>query len=113
MISIGGYDHRSWDKYKLKEYGDFAEKCTAVETYVYGDDTTAGWWYYVDEEIHEVPDEGKFRTVYEGTWGSTHSPGASHFTHAGLYDVDDEEEMKDFEDYVRHLKDSETQGTVL
>lgn len=74
-------DHRSWEAAGLKDFGDFAECISEVDIRPDGFDVTAGTWFYADDDT---------LTIYQGTFGNDHSPGADHYTSADIYDDPDE-----------------------
>ena len=102
-LSFTASDYRSWAAYGLADYGDFAECVTDINQHDDGFDQTAGEWYYVADDVLVVPDQGSFRVIYGGSWGNYNSPGASHYTHAELYDVADDDDMREFTDRVAEL----------
>src|SRR5262249_10336738 len=95
-LSFCAWNHREWNAYGLADYGDFAECVTDCNQQEWNDHTTGEWWYIPDEP-HTVTDQGTFRVIYRGTWGNDNSPGASSYTHADLFDVNDADDMAEFE----------------
>lgn len=82
-----GFNHAEWEKAGLKDFGDFAEcvtYCNQMEDYA---DSLQGEWWYADDDT---------LTIYHGTFGNDHSPGASIYTHAEVYDND-----QDYRDQVK------------
>lgn len=102
-ISISGSNSRDWAAYGLKDYSDFSECTTDINQRDIGD-CTEGEWFYIDDDLHIVEEQGTFRVIYHGTWGNYNSPGASHYTHADLYDINDPDDMAEFEDYKASLE---------
>lgn len=97
-IEYRASDHRDWESAGLKEFGDFAE---CVEYRLeresgYGD--TEGSWFYGDDDN---------LTIYFGTFGNDHSPGASHYTYAQTFDDRAEylAEVKRLESLPEYLDD--------
>ena len=69
-------DTATWNAESLKPYGSYSEcvtYCNQSEDYA---DSMRGDWYYCDDDTE---------TVYFGTFGTYHSPGASHYTHAETF----------------------------
>ncbi len=100
-ITMHAHDHKDWEVYKLADYGDFSEcisECNVRDDYA---DSTAGDWFYVPDETL-TNEQGTFRVIYYGSWSNYNSPGASHYTHAELYDVADEDDMEQFEKDKSH-----------
>jgi hypothetical protein len=82
--SYRGYDHKEWAAAGLKDYADFSDCVEYVNQEDDYCDSLRGEWWYADDET---------RTIYSGTFGNDHSPGASHMTFAEVYD--EEEEYKE------------------
>lgn len=70
-------DRREWESLGLKEFGDYAESVQYFNQLVCYGDSLQGEWFADD------PDS---LTVYGGTFGIDHSPGASIYTWAEVYD---------------------------
>jgi hypothetical protein len=95
--------HAEWEENSLADYGDFSDM---VEFVNQGEDAFSGYgeWYYIPDEVlppmQGVDYEGKTpneRAIYFGTYGNDNSPGASHYTYAEIFDMDDEEDAAEFE----------------
>ena len=93
--TICAFNHDDWQRYGLAEFGDFADRINEVNV---GEDY--GEWYFVPDEPLPTGE----RVIYYGSWGSDHSPGASMYTHATLFDVTDPDELADFTLRVQHLE---------
>ena len=61
-----------------------------------GEDAFSGYgeWFYIPDN----PLPNNDRVIYFGTWGNDHSPGASSYTNAEIFDMDD---PIDAAEYVR------------
>lgn len=70
-------DRRDWESIGLKEFGDYAESVQYFNQRECFGDCLEGEWFADD------PDS---LTVYRGTFGNDHSPGASIYTWAEVYD---------------------------
>lgn len=73
-------DHKQWAALNLDTVLD-AHEMEYVNQEDDGCDSLAGEWYVADDER---------RVIISGTFGNDHSPGASHYTSAELYDNEDE-----------------------
>ncbi len=80
-VNYRASDYRDWDAAGLKDFGDYSE-CVEYreQSECYGDSLEGGWFYGDDDSL----------TIYTGTFGNDHSPGASHYTAADVYDDPDE-----------------------
>lgn len=85
------HEYGAWDGAGLKGYSDFSEKITYVHQAEIGEGEYKGDWYYADDET---------LTIYYGTFGNDHSPGADYYTRAEVYD--------DAEDYIQAKENWET-----
>lgn len=81
MYTVQNHRHAEWAAHGLQEFGDFSDCVEFVNQIQYGDDTTAGQWYYIDYERN---------VIYHGTFGTYNSPGASYHTEADIFGMDDE-----------------------
>jgi len=102
-ISFNAFNHKEWASYNLADYADFSEKISEIRQRDIGD-CTEGTWFYIPDEPHTVEDQGTFRVIYHGTWGNYNSPGASSYTNAELYDIEDADDMADFEKHKAELE---------
>ena len=85
-----------------KEFGDFAECVTYCNQLEIGDGSYEGDWFYCDDES---------LTIYDGTFGNDHSPGASDYTHHERYETKEEYEKHKakYEDYPEYLETEDWQ----
>ncbi len=91
--SYCAFDHRDWDAAGLEDYGDFSDMVEYVNQREDGYDSLRGEWFYIPDE----PMPNGDRVIYWGTFGNYNSPGASSYTHAEVYEVDDEDEKRKFD----------------
>jgi hypothetical protein len=89
-IDYCGSNHNEWEAAGLKDYGDFAECVSFLSQRPDYGGSDRGEWFYDDAET---------LTVYGGTFGNDHSPGASHYTYAEVYDC-----VEEYEDRVAVLE---------
>lgn len=96
--TINASDFRSWEAYGLADFGDFADCVEFINQTENWDGTLNGAWYYVPEEPipFSVPAGLNCRVIYGGTFSDSHSPGASHYTFAEVYDMSDEDEAAEY-----------------
>jgi hypothetical protein len=73
-------DYAEWKNAGFKDFEDFSECVEYVNQSEYGDDQLEGEWYYADDETH---------VIYWGSFGNYNSPGASHFTYAEQFTVEE------------------------
>jgi hypothetical protein len=115
-------DYKEWEKYGLEDYGDFSDCTSDCNIRTYGDDSTTGTWFYIpDEPLKNInpdvieeelqgdhgPVVPHFRVIYHGSWGNDNSPGASHYTYAEIYDMNDEEDVVAYEKFSEELESAE------
>jgi hypothetical protein len=103
-FTVNAFHHKEWEQHGLKDYGDFAEQTSECNVQTWGDDTTSGEWFFIDDDVlppmqgvdygSQKPNE---KAIYFGTWGNDHSPGASTYTNAEIFDMDDPEEVAEYE----------------
>jgi hypothetical protein len=84
--SVCASDHRRWQALGLQDYEKFSDKTTDRNQVDCGDHSE-GLWFYVQES--PLPD-GSY-VIYYGSWGNYNSPGADNYTHAELYDTQEEQ----------------------
>jgi len=99
-FTVQASDHAEWEQNSLADYGDFSDM---VEYVNQGEDAFSGygdWFYIPDEPLAPMKDVGEYkaneRVIYFGSYGNDNSPGASHYTHAEIFDMDDEEDAAEF-----------------
>lgn len=110
MLNVQAYDHAEWERNSLQDYCEFSDmihECNQADR----GDHSVGCWFYIPEAVlppmkdvdygGRTPNE---RAIYTGTWGNDNSPGASHYTSAEIYDMDDEEDAKAYHDRVAELQ---------
>lgn len=93
VTSYRAYDHKAWAKNGLRDFGDYAERVTYINQTEYGDGQLEGEWFYCDD---------KEQTIYHGTFGGWHSPGADHYTSADVYAL-----VEDYQQEVARLESME------
>lgn len=86
-FTITAFNHKEWKRYNLADYGDFADQIGECNM---GEDAFSGFgeWFYIPDE----PLPNNDRVIYFGTWGNDNSPGASSYTHAEIFDMDDHDD---------------------
>lgn len=96
-FTINAFNHEEWQLHRLLDYGDFADMVTECNV---GEDAFSGYgeWFYIPEE----PLNNHDRVIYFGTWGNDHSPGASMYTHAEIFNMDDDADAEEFANRVQH-----------
>lgn len=102
-ICIAAHRHADWERQSLADFGDFSDRVTYCNQ---GEDAFSGYgeWYYIPDEVlppmkdvdygDTKPNE---RAIYFGTYGNDNSPGASYYTHAEIFDMDDPDDAAEFE----------------
>jgi hypothetical protein len=100
-FTIRAFNHQEWKRYGLADYGDFADMVTEVNQ---GEDAFSGYgeWFYIPDD----PPPKNDRVIYFGTWGNDNSPGASSYTHAEIFNMDDPDDAAEYE---KRVKDWESQ----
>jgi hypothetical protein len=94
-----------WERYKLLEFREFADKITTCNL---GDDGFGGLdeWFYVPGTRLAANE----KVIYFGSWGRDRPLGATMFTFAEIFDMSDEDEAID---YVLQVREWETQPAVI
>jgi hypothetical protein len=100
-FTINAFNHREWKRHNLADYGDFADMVTECNV---GEDAFSGYgeWFYIPDD----PLPNNDRVVYFGTWGNDNSPGASSYTNAEIFNMDD---AADVAEYAKRVKEWEGQ----
>lgn len=100
-FTITAFNHQEWIRYNLTDYGDFADMISEVNV---GENAFSGYgdWFFIPDE----PLPNNDHVIYFGSWGNDNSPGASSYTYAEIFDMDDEE---DAEAYRQRVKEWESQ----
>ena len=100
-FSVKASDHAEWKQNSLADFGDFSDM---VEYVNQGEDSMSGygdWFYIPSEPLAPMKDVGEYkaneRVIYFGSYGNDNSPGASHYTHAEIFDMDNEDDAAEFE----------------
>lgn len=90
QTTVQAHNHAEWDRLGLKDFGDYAESVEYRNEREsgYGDDE--GDWLYADDDT---------LTLYSGTHGNDHSPGATHYTMATVY-ADPAEYARDRDEFL-------------
>jgi hypothetical protein len=96
-FTITEFNYDEWKLYGLKDYSDFAECVSECNQHTWGDDTTSGEWFFVDDEPPLPPGEPDDRVIYFGTWGNDNSPGTSMYTHGEIFDMSNPNDAAKFE----------------
>lgn len=104
-ITVQGHNYHDWEQHSLQDFGDFSDMVAYVNQSEDGFGGGKGEWFYIPDEVlppmkdvdygDQKPNE---RAIYFGTFSNSHSPGASHYTYAEIYDMDDEDDAKAFEE---------------
>ena len=63
-----------------------------------GEDTFSGYgkWFFIPDD----PLPNNDRVIYFGTWGNDNSPGASSYTNAEIFEMNDPDDAADYEKRV-------------
>lgn len=96
VFTINAFNHDEWQRYGLAAYEDFADLISECNV---GEDAFSGYgnWFYVPDE----PLPNNDRVIYFGSWGNDNSPGASCYTYAEIFDMNDAEDAGAFQHRVR------------
>jgi hypothetical protein len=90
-FTVNASNYKEWERLGLGEIElDMAEFVNQEED---GFDQLRGEWYIIPEE----PLPNNDRVIYHGTFGNDNSPGASHYTYAEVYNMDDLDDAVQFE----------------
>ena len=92
-FTVNAFNHAEWERYSLQDFGDFSELVEYVNQRPDYGDSDCGDWFYIPDE----PSPANDRVIYFGSFGNDHSPGASIFTYAELFNMDHEEDAAEFE----------------
>ncbi len=95
-VTVCAFNHREWKRLGLADYEDFGDMVTECNT---GEDAFSGYgeWFFVPDDALPNGD----RVIYFGTWGNDNSPGASSYTHAEIFDMNDPEDAVEYDKRVR------------
>ncbi len=96
-FTITAFNHVEWKRYGLADYGDFADMISECNV---GEDAFSGYgeWFYVPEN----PLSNNDRVIYYGSWGNDNCPGASMYTYAEIFNMDDPKDAADYKKQVKH-----------
>lgn len=95
MTTLTAHEYAMYKTYGLKDYCEYSDKVTYVNQRDYPD-YTEGEWYYDDEDEY-ITWLGRNKVIYHGTFGNYNSPGYSHYTYAEVYDMDNADDVKEYE----------------
>ncbi|HLN28594.1 MAG TPA: hypothetical protein VK395_12700 [Gemmataceae bacterium] len=104
-FTINAFNHSEWQRLGLLDYGDFADMISECNV---GEDAFSGygeWWYVPDD-----PQPKGDRVIYFGSWGNDNSPGASMYTNAEIFDMND---SSDVAEYAKRVREWESQPEYL
>ncbi len=102
-FTVNARNHNEWKRNGLQDFGDFAECVEYVNEREFADHNSGDWFYIPDTVLppmEGVDYEGKTpneRAIYFGSYGNDNSPGASDYTNAEIFDMDDPEDVAEFE----------------
>lgn len=98
---LTAFNHTEWSRYGLADFGDFADQI--VERNM-GEDTFSGYgqWFFIPND----PLPNNNRVIYSGSWGNDNSPGASSYTHAEIFNMDDTEDASEYGKRVKQWESS-------
>lgn len=91
-VKFNAFDWKEWEETGLQDFGEFCDLVEYVNQVEDGWGSEAGEWFYIPEN----PLPGGKRVIYFGTFGSDHSPGASAYTYAEVFDLSDPNDVKAF-----------------
>lgn len=92
-FTVNAFNHAEWERHSLQDFGDFSEQVEYVNQQPDFGDCDCGDWFFIPNE--RLP-SGQ-RVIYFGSFGNDNSPGASVYTHAELFDMEDEDDAAEFE----------------
>lgn len=95
-FTVNAFKHREWARHGLADYGTFADQVAECNQ---GEDAFSGYgeWFFIPDD----PLPNNDRVIYFGTWGNDNSPGASSYTNAEIFDMDDPEDAIEYEKRVK------------
>ncbi|NLS97503.1 MAG: hypothetical protein GXX96_35635 [Planctomycetaceae bacterium] len=98
-LNVTAFNHVEWDRFGLANYEDFADQISECNV---GQDTFSGSgeWFFIPDE--RLPNNDA--VIYFGTWSDDHSPGASSYTYAEIFDMDDPDDAAEFLKRVQEWK---------
>lgn len=92
-FTVNAFNHAEWERHSLQDFGDFSESVEYVNQQPDFGDCDCGDWYFIPDDPLPYGE----RVIYFGSFGNDHSPGASVYTYAELFDMDDEDDTAEFE----------------
>lgn len=92
-FTITAFNHEEWSRLGLADFGDFADMITECSV---GEDAFSGFgeWFFIPND----PLPNNDRVIYFGSWGNDNSPGASCYTCAEVFDMNDAEDAAEFQE---------------
>ncbi len=106
-FNVTAFNHREWQRLGLADYGDFADRVSECNQQEWADHTTGEWFFIPDDPL-----PNNDRVIYFGTWGNDHSPGASSYTSAEIFDMDNPEDTAEYAKRVQEWKSQPEWGDV-
>jgi hypothetical protein len=96
------FDHAEWEHHGLANFSEFAEMINECNV---GEDCFSGFgeWFFAPDE----PMPNGDRVIYFGSWGNDNSPGASMYTNAEIFDMNNPEDAAVFAERVKHWESQE------
>lgn len=96
-FTVNAFDQAEWNHHGLSDFSDFAEMISECNV---GEDAFSGFgeWFFVPDE----PLSNGDRVIYFGSWGNDNSPGASMYTNAELFDMNDSQDSAAFVERLQH-----------
>lgn len=93
---VTAFNHVEWSRHCLADYGNFADQITECNV---GEDAFSGYgeWFYIPDD----PLSNNDRVIYSGSWGNDNSPGASSYTHAEIFNMDDPDDDAEYSKRVK------------
>lgn len=97
-ITVNAFSQSEWEGHSLQDFGDFSEMVEFVNQRPDFGDCDCGDWFFIPDD----PLPSGERVIYFGTFANDHSPGASQFMYAEIFDMGDEDDAALFEQRKRH-----------
>lgn len=96
-FTVNAFDHAEWHHHALSDFSDFAELITECNA---GEDAFSGYgeWFFIPDE----PLPNGDRVIYFGSWGNDNCPGASMYTNAEIFDMNDRDDAAAFDERIQH-----------
>jgi hypothetical protein len=95
-FTITAFSHEEWTRHGLADFGEFADMITECNV---GEDAFSGFgeWFFVPND----PLPNNDRVIYFGSWGNDNSPGASCYSYAEVFEMNDAEDAAEFKRRVK------------